>query len=132
MTYPRKSNPYLEQRLRERERITSAPSLAEKYPKLKSLSVVIGYFDQQRVSHAGELRYRANVQHAKAIMSFACPNSNCRGGGFDLTEVLGKAITEKRKSVQGEIRCTGMRSSLPKHEVNCQHLLHYKLNLAYA
>jgi hypothetical protein len=132
MTYPRKSNPYLEQRLRERERITAAPSLAEKYPKLKSLSVVIGYFDQQRMSHAGELRYRANVQHAKSIMAFACPNSNCKGGGFDLTEVLGKAITGKRKSVQGELRCPGTRSVISNRETTCQHFLHYKLSLGYA
>jgi hypothetical protein len=131
MKHPQKSNPYLEQRLRERERLANSLSLEQKYPQLKSLSVVLGYFDQHRMTHAGELRFRANVKHAKSILAFSCPNANCLGGGFDLSDVLLEAVSARRAIAQGELRCHGMRSLASKQTTACQHLLHYKLNLSY-
>ncbi|HYG22031.1 MAG TPA: hypothetical protein VEH04_04550 [Verrucomicrobiae bacterium] len=132
MTYPRKANPRLEQRLREMDRINSAQTLIERFPQLKSLNVVLGYFDEQRMSHAGELRYRANVQHAKCVLTFSCPNTSCTGGGFDLSEVLVAAVAKKSKTAQGELRCQGTRTTANKFESPCKHLLHYKLSLAYS
>ncbi len=115
----------------ERERLERTPTLASAFPSLKSLSVVVGHFESQRGTPSGELRYRANIQHAKAVLTFSCPASGCRGGGFDLTEILRTAVRGKRKTVQGEIACGGTRSNALKHETACPHLLRYKLNLSY-
>lgn len=131
MTYARKVNLALEERLREHERINNAPTLVQQFPKLKSLSAVLGYFDTGRNTPAGELRYRANVQHARAILTFNCPNATCRGGGFDLSSVLATAVTQKRRSAQGEMQCQGTRT-IAKLQKPCQHVLQYKLTLAYA
>lgn len=128
----RKTNPYLEQRTRERERITNSPTLAEKYRNLKSLQIVLEYFDRQRTAAAGELRYRANVQHAKSIVHFACPNSSCKGGGFDLSDVIAAAITKKRKSAEGDLCCAGTLTFASKKEAQCQHLVRYRFTFGYA
>jgi len=125
-------NPVQEQRQRDRERLLQSPTLATQYPNLKSLSVVLGYFDEMRMSHAGQLRYRANVEHAKVILEFSCPSTTCLGGGFDLSEVLLNAVTSTRKSAQGQLRCAGMRNVASNGQSNCQHMLNYKLSLGYA
>jgi len=66
--------------LEERERIKLAPSLAETFHDLKSLSALITYFGPVDRSPRSEVKYTFNLAHAKALFRFACPNHECVGG----------------------------------------------------
>lgn len=131
MIAPRKTNPRAEYRLREFQRANSSPSLAEKFPKLKSLKVDLSYFDPDGLNKTGELRYRANVGHAKSVFSFVCQSIECLEGDFDLSEALSEAVAKRCKTVEGEIRCQGTRVKSKENKKPCQNLLRYKLTLDY-
>jgi hypothetical protein len=124
-------NPRAEFRLRQLERVNSSVTLAEKFPKLKSLTVHLSYFDGDGLTKNGEVRYTVNVRHAKSLFSFVCPSGECVDGDFDLSSAVAEAVGRRRATVEGEIRCEGSRLR-PKHErVPCGNLLRYKLNLRY-
>lgn len=127
----RRTSPKTEFRLREIERVNNSVSLAEKFPKLKSLTVNLTYFDTDRHKRSGELRYEVNVHHAKSAFSFVCPNHACVGGAFDLSEVVACAVSGRRKIAEGEIRCPGWHTIAKEDKVPCHKLLRYKLNLGY-
>ena len=127
----RRTSPKTEFRLRENQRVNDSVSLAEKFPKLKSLTVSLAYFDTERDKKSGELRYEVNVRHAKSAFSFVCPNTACVGGAFDLSEAVARAVNGRRKIAEGEIRCPGWLAITKEDKVLCQKLLRYKLNLGY-
>jgi len=127
----RKTNPRVEYRLREIQRVNGSVSLAAKFPELKSLTVDLAYFDIDGLTKTGALRYTVNVQHAKSVFSFVCPNGECMGGDFDLSGAVEQAVTGQRKLVEGEIRCEGWRARGKEDRVPCQNLLRYKLSLGY-
>ncbi len=130
MMHPRKVTPQAEYRLRELQRVNSSASLAEKFPRLKSLRVDLAYFAPDGLTKSGELRYKVNVQHAKSVFSFVCQSGECVGGDFDLSEAVNAAVTARRKSAEGQIRCAGLRAG-PKGRTPCHNLLRYKLTLGY-
>jgi len=131
MMPPRKANPRAEYRLRETLRINSSASLAETFPKLKTLKVDLTYLDAENLTKSGELKYKVNVQHAKSVFSFVCPSAECVGGDFDLSAALNKAVTGRRKIAEGEIRCQGFRTRPKEDKMPCHNLLRYKLTLGY-
>jgi hypothetical protein len=77
------------------------------------------------------MKCKLNLEHAKAVLLFACPGVECLGGDFDLSEVLATAVAEKHKVAKGELRCRGARKRGDRERVPCQTLLRYKLNLDY-
>lgn len=127
----RKSNPREEHRLKQRERIEGAPSMATKFPKLKALKVDLSYFDAKGLAKHGGMKCKLNVEHAKSALWFACPYGECVGGDFDLSGPLATAVAEGRKLVTGEVRCLGTRNRGDRERVPCQTLLRYKLVLDY-
>lgn len=131
MITPRKTNPRAEYRLREIQRVNSSASLAEKFPKLKSLKVDLTYFDPDGLNKTGELRYKVNVEHAKSVFSFVCQSAECLAGDFDLSEVVTQAVAKRRKAVEGEIRCPGTRIKSKEDKRPCHNLLRFKLTLGY-
>lgn len=131
MMPPRKTNPRAEYRLREIQRINESVSLAEKFPKLKSLKVDLSYFEPDGLTRTGELRYKVNVQHAKSAFSFVCQNGECLAGDFDLSEAIAAAVAARRKMVEGEVRCEGTRVRPKEGKRPCRNLLRYKLTLGY-
>lgn len=131
MMPPRKTNPRAEYRLSQIQRANQSASLAEKFPKLKSLKVDLCYFEPDGLTRTGELRYTVNVEHAKSVFSFVCPSGECLGGDFDLSDAVAHAVTKRSKTVEGEIRCEGTRFR-PKEEAKpCHNMLRYKLTLGY-
>ena len=132
MVIPRRMNPKVEYRLQQIQRVNDSPSLAATFPRLKSLTVDLAYFEGDRLMKSGDLRYKVNVQHAKSLFSFVCPSGECIGGGFDLSMSVADAVAGRRKNVEGQIQCPGTRTK-PKQQgtVPCQNLLHYKLSLGY-
>lgn len=131
MMPPRRANPRAEYRLREIQRINGSVSLAEKFPKLKSLKVHLSYFEPDGLTRTGEVRYTVNVGHAKSIFSFVCQNAECLAGDFDLSDVVAEAVAKRRKNLEGEIRCPGSRVRPKSGTVPCRNLLRYKLTLGY-
>ncbi|MFO1477240.1 MAG: hypothetical protein U1F98_11375 [Verrucomicrobiota bacterium] len=128
---PRPASPKAEYRLQQIQRANDSASLAVAFPRLKSLTVDLAYFEPDGLSRSGSLRYKANVAHAKSVFSFVCPSSDCIGGDFDLSAAVSEAVRAGRKTVEGEIRCEGFRKRTKMADVPCCNLLRYKLSLAY-
>jgi hypothetical protein len=131
MMHKRKINPRAEYRLKQRERIVASPSMVEKFPRLKDLTVNLAYFDAKGVTKNGEMKCKMNVHQAKSVLWFACLGGECVGGDFDLSEDLAKAVASRRKLANGEIRCQGQRKRGDRERVPCQALLRYQLILDY-
>lgn len=131
MIPPRKTNPRAEYRLREIERVNGSASLAEKFPKLKSLRVDLTYFEPDGLTQTGEMRYKVNVEHAKSVFSFVCQSGECLAGDFDLSEAVAAAVAKRRKLAEGEICCQGKRIRPKESERPCRNVLRYKLTLGY-
>lgn len=126
-----KRNPRQEYRLKQREQIEASPLMTKEYPQLKTLRVVLEYFDASGVIKNGEMKCKLNVEHAKSALWFACPGAECLGGDFDLSEPLARAVAARKKVVAGEVRCAGTRKRGDREKVPCQTLLRYTLNLKY-
>ena len=91
----------------------------------------LSYFEAESLHKLNEVKYTANVQHAKSVVRFLCPASDCVGGDFDLSEDVAKAVAARRKLATGEARCKGWHKTPKLERVPCEVLLHYKLNLDY-
>lgn len=113
------------------ERAEKSPSLAMAYPRLKTLSMDLLYFDHEIVSFGHGLRYRANLETAKSMLQFTCPSTLCHRGGFDLSNELSCAIAERRKAVEGEVHCHGSRHQETGKAVPCESILHFKMILTF-
>ena len=128
----RKLNARAEYRLLQSQRIAESATLAEKFPKLRSLNVDLVYFDKSGNTRQGGMKYKVNVANAKSMFYFPCLGTDCAGGDFDLSKELAKAVHGKRKSIEGEMRCQGTRHNKErKEESPCQSLLRYKVSLGY-
>jgi len=131
MMPPRKTNPRAEYRLSQIQRANESASLAEKFPKLKTLKVDLAYYEPDGLTRTGELRYKVNVAHAKSMFSFVCNSGECLKGDFDLSTAVAQAVAKKSKTAEGEIRCPGTRVRAKDGAEPCQNLLRYKLTLGY-
>lgn len=139
--FPRATNRYgrpipkseLRKQAREQafNRAEKSASLATRYPRLKTLSVNLLYFDRQIVPWGHGLLYRANLQSAKSMLQFHCPNSMCNGGGFDLSKDLSSAVAELRKVVERAVPCRGSRDQESGQMAPCESVLHFKMNLTF-
>lgn len=117
--------------LEEKERVKASPSLGEKFPGLKSLSVILTYVAPGCLTPHSEIKCVFNLAHAKSLFRFDCPNNECVGGNFDLTAELSRAVAERRESATGEARCEGWQSKTTIGRVQCGHVLRYKLSLEF-
>ncbi|HLX72397.1 MAG TPA: hypothetical protein VKV04_22490 [Verrucomicrobiae bacterium] len=131
MMPPRRTNPRAEYRLREIQRVNQSASLAEKFPKLKSLMVELSYFEPDGLTRTSGLKYKVNVEHAKSVFSFVCQSGECLEGDFDLSDVVAGGVAKRSKIVEGEIRCEGTRVRPKEGKRPCHNLLRYKLTLGY-
>jgi hypothetical protein len=128
---PEPENPRAAFRQRQKLRIHEAVALAEKFPRLKSVKADVEYFARDNMTRIGHIKYVLNVQHAKSLFSFECPNRECIGGDFDLSEVLATAVAARQKIVSGEMLCQGWRNQDAIKQVYCRTLLRYRLRLEY-
>jgi hypothetical protein len=79
--------------------------MAEKYPHLKTLKVALEFVNREGMAKTTEMKYSANPEHAKSVLVFVCPSSECCGGDFDLTAKLAEAVAKRRTKVAGEMHC---------------------------
>jgi len=118
-------------RQQEGQRIQESITLADKFQKLKSLTVTLTYFGPGGISKSSEIKYTVNLSNAKSVFRFNCQNNECIRGDFDLSEELAKAVAARRKLLTGELCCRGWRDKTTIDTLPCNNILRYKLNLAY-
>ena len=118
-------------RQQELQRVNDSVSLAKKFRKLKSLTVELEFRNPERLRVGSHLKYKVNLENTKSVFRFDCPNTECICGDFDLSEVLAKAVTGRRKTVSGEVTCPGWRSRACVGEEHCPNVLRYRFNLGY-
>jgi hypothetical protein len=120
-----------EYRTQESERVEHSETLAQKFPNLNSLKGSLAHFRPEGFVQMGSLKLTFNVDHAKSLVRFDCPNAECVGGDFDVSAQLAQAIAARRKIVTGEVICQGWRSKTDIGVAHCHHILRYKLSLGY-
>jgi hypothetical protein len=120
-----------EHRQRQRQRVKDSLSLADRFARLKSLTVELSFYDPDGLARSSQLKYKVNLINAKSVFRFNCPNNECVRGDFDLTENLVEAVASRQKVVTGEIACRGWRSKEMINSVRCANLLRYKFTLGY-
>lgn len=129
--YAHKQTPRAIYRDEQNRRVSAAPCLAEKYGKLRSLTVSVGYFAPEGKVQYRQLTYDVNLSHAKLIFRLDCPNKECVQGDFDLTKELAVAATKRAKTVAGKLCCNGWQNKAAIKKTRCNHVLRYKLKLGY-
>ena len=109
-----------EYRDQEGERVKASPSLADKFRKQKSLVVNLGYNNYGDLAPNSQLSYVVNLNNAKSVFRFPCPNDECIRGDFDLTKELASAVSKKRTVVSGELSCQGWQNKTTIDTVHCR------------
>lgn len=131
MIHSPRTSPRSEYLLQESLRVKESPSLAAKFPRLKSLTVDLGYYGEEGDACSSQIKYTVNLDHAKSVFRVGCHNQECVRGDFDLSEAIATAVAEKRTSIAGELRCRGWRNRAGIDNIPCRNLLRYKLTLHY-
>ena len=131
MTFTKKTNPRREHLQQQHERAQASPSLAERFPGLKAVTVELGHYDAEGVSRNSQIKYTANVVRAKSFFRVGCHNPECIGGDFDLSPALAEAVDARHTNVSGELRCRGWQSKTTMDAVLCGKILRYTLTLGY-
>jgi hypothetical protein len=124
-------SPRAEYRQQESQRVNDSVNLAQKFHDLKSLTVDLAHFDPERLAKTSEIKYTANLAHAKAVFRFNCTNDECVGGDFDLSAALADAVAAHRTTASGEAICQGWRSKASIDRTPCNSILRYRLSLGY-
>ncbi len=117
---------------RQGRRVKEARTLSQEFPRLKSLKVNLWYLDSDTPDNSHPLKFAVNIQHAKAVLRFHCPNAECIRGDFDLTGELAKAVKRHCATVTGEMPCPGWLSKNTIGTLRCRNVLRYTLQLAYS
>jgi hypothetical protein len=125
-------NPRAAHRQAQRLRVDEAVRLAEKFPQLKTLKVALEFVDREGMTKITEMKYSANLEHAKSVLVFVCPISECCGGDFDLTAKLAEAVSKRQTKVAGEMPCLGSHKKASGLLAPCRSVLRYTLSLAYS
>ena len=120
-----------EYRLQEDQKIKDSVTLAEKFEKLKSLTVELTHFNPGGVNKSSQIKYTVNLANAKSVFRFSCLNNECVGGDYDLSAALAAAVAGRHTSASGEICCQGWRNRATIDTIHCHNILRYKLSLGY-
>jgi hypothetical protein len=120
-----------EYRQQESQRVKDSASLANTFAKLKSLTVGLSFYDPEGANKTSEVKYTVNLNGAKSVFRFNCPNDECVRGDFDLSDELATAVAAHRTMISGKKVCQGWRSKTVIDTVHCHNILCYTLNLAY-
>lgn len=117
---------------RQGRRVKEALTLAQEFPRLKSLTVDVRFLTPDAPDTSHPLKFAVNIQNAKSVLRFQCPNTECIRGDFDLTEELAKAVKRHCATVTGEMPCPGWFSKNTIGTVRCRSVLQYTLQLGYS
>ena len=131
MTHSPRTSPRSEYLQQENLRVLASPSIAEKFPGLKAMTVDLGYYNAENLARSSQIKYTVNLTHAKSVFRVGCHNQECVRGDFDLSDALAQAVEARDTSVSGEICCQGWRGRATVDTIPCGNILRYKLTLDY-
>jgi hypothetical protein len=126
-----RTSPRSEYLMAENLRVQKSPTLKEKFPKLKKMTVELGHYDPEGVARSSQVKQTVNVDFAKSVFRVACHNQECVRGDFDLSRALTAAIGKKKTSITGEMCCKGWRNRAMIDEQPCANILRYKITFGY-
>jgi hypothetical protein len=125
--FAKRFGPRAEFQAEQGKRVKESPSMAVNFPTLKVLDVILIYQDAKGSKKGNTLKYSVNLTNAKSVFRFKCPNTECIGGDFDLTNELEFAVSKRRTSLNGEMACKGRTIT----RCDCDNILRYTLTLGY-
>ena len=131
MAFQRRNNPRGEYREQQRTRISASPTLAARFPELKSLTADITYHGCGETHSNRVMHCTYNLAQARSMFCFDCDNPGCVGGDFDLSRLLAAAVELRQIDVKGELRCEGWRDRAQIEQRRCHHRLQYQFTLKY-
>lgn len=126
-----KTSPRIEFRKQESLRISSSPNLADMFPALKSLTLSLVYYLTGGIRQTTKIKYTVNLAHAKSAFTFNCPNTECVGGDFDLSNELRGAVATHQTITTGERCCQGWENKSTINLTRCHRVLRYELDMEY-
>jgi hypothetical protein len=129
--YQQKLGAREEYRQQEAQRVKESVSLADKFRRLKSLTVHLTHCTPEGLAKGSEIKYEVNLANAKSVFRFSCPNSECIQGDFDLSKELAGVVDAHKKTAAGEVSCQGWLSKATIDKTHCHNILRYKLTLTY-
>lgn len=121
-----------EYRAQQRQQMSAAATLADKFPSVHSLSMELGQYDGNGMTRISQMKQTVNLERASSVMRIDCGNTDCVRGDFDLTGDLTRAVRGRRSSLSGELCCQGWRNKEVINKVRCGRVLRYKLTLEYS
>jgi hypothetical protein len=113
------------------QRVKGSATLATKFKQLKSLTADLTFLDVHSPAISRNLKCSVNLDNAKSVFRYSCPNDECVQGDFDLTDIIAQAVTKGQTAVTGEIPCPGWLSKTTIGSAHCNNRLHYNLKLTY-
>ena len=129
--YKLRGGPRFEYREQQSQRVKGAPTLANKFPQLKALTVDLGYYNSTGTSKNSQIKFEPNLANAKSVFRIDCPNNGCIRGDFDLSKSLAEAVAQHRTTVTAEMCCEGWENKTTIDTVRCHNILRYTLRLEY-
>ncbi len=130
MYRPKPDNPRAAHRAKQAQRVDESPTLAEKFPQLKSLTAELNFSHADRPETSSDIKYFMEMD-SKSVFRVGCRNNECVGGDFELSDELTAAVGKKLKLAEGEKRCAGWRDKHSIHKAHCTSVLKYRLTLGY-
>jgi hypothetical protein len=125
MTWRR--NPEVARRLAERrQREDDAPRLSAAVPKLESLGIRVHEGNPGISNPAGSHTRRVVVATAPALFVVPCGDSQCQGGGHELTNELLAGLRAQKVQFEGEVACRGAIGGS-----ECRRVLRYVATASY-
>jgi hypothetical protein len=110
-----------------RQRENDAPRLREEVRQLVSLALEIDEYRGAGTFLAARHTRRIVVEHAPALFEIPCTEERCKGGGYDLTYQIMRALKARCTLFDGQEACPGQLGS-----GECGRTLRYTARASYA
>lgn len=112
------------------ERLATVPRMEEVFPSVRHLAVnlVISPPDHETEP---TMNGRSFGPQALAFFEFRCKNVECADGGFDISDSIKRAVSERQTEVTGRRVCRGWHGKKHVNQLRCHYELNFKVNISY-
>ena len=88
---------------------SNSPYISHEFPNIKSIGVTIKFTDSDDGREFTKtITYQPN---SKAYFQYDCPYRECSDGGYDLKNVIEKAINSSDRQAQEKLKCNGWQDA---------------------